>query len=87
MSVGTPVLRTRTAGTSELIVENITGRSVAIDHDAFIRAAIEFLSLPIEQLHRMGTAGSEHVRTGFTFERQLEQTLALYRRLVTLPSR
>ncbi len=85
MSVGTPVLRTRTAGTSELIVENVTGRSVEIDHNAFIAAAIEFLSLPTLELRRMGAAGSERVRNNFTFDRQLEQTLALYRRLVTLP--
>jgi len=85
MSVGTPVLRTRTAGTSELILENVTGRSVAIDHDAFLSAAVDFLSLPAAQLRRMGAAASEHVRKHFTFDRQLEQTLALYRRLVTLP--
>jgi glycosyltransferase involved in cell wall biosynthesis len=84
MSVGTPILRTRTAGTAELVIENITGRSTPIDHDAFIAAAIEFLSLPTDKLREMGAAGAEHVRKHYTFDRQLEQTLALYRRLVTL---
>jgi hypothetical protein len=32
----------------------------------------------------MGAAASAHVRSNFTFDRQLEQTLALYRRIATL---
>jgi glycosyltransferase involved in cell wall biosynthesis len=84
MSVGVPVLRTRTAGTQELIIEDVTGRSTPIEHDAFVSAAAEFLSLPTETLRRMGAAGSERVRNHFTFDRQLEQTLALYRRIATL---
>jgi glycosyltransferase involved in cell wall biosynthesis len=86
MAVGLPVLRTRTAGTAEFIIENVTGRSVAIDHDAFLDAAVEFLSLPTSELRRMGAAASEHVRARYSFDRQLEQTLALYRRLAKLPA-
>jgi glycosyltransferase involved in cell wall biosynthesis len=88
MSVGTPPLRTRTSGTRELILENVTGRSCAIDHDTFVAAAIEFLSLGTAELRRMGEAGSRRVREHFTFDRQLAQTLALYRRIVgeTRPS-
>jgi glycosyltransferase involved in cell wall biosynthesis len=81
MSVGTPCLRTQTAGTTELIQENITGRSVAISHGAFVNAAVEFLSLPIQELRRMGAAASEHVRQNYTYDRQFVQTLALYRKL------
>jgi glycosyltransferase involved in cell wall biosynthesis len=84
MAVGVPVLRTKTSGTAELIQEDVTGRSVPIDHDAFVRGGVDFLSLPDEQLRRMGAAASEHVRRNFTFERQFEQTLALYRTLATL---
>lgn len=86
MSVGLPVLRTQTAGTAEFIIENVTGRSVAIDHAAFLGAASEFLSLPTEQLRKMGAAASEHVRPRYTFDRQLNQTLALYAKLATLKS-
>ena len=84
MSVGTPALRTRTAGTQELIIENVTGRSVEIDHDRFVAAAVEFLAQDTPTLRRMGMAASEHVRKHFTFDRQLEQTLALYRKVATL---
>ncbi len=83
MCVGTPVLRTRTAGTAELVLENVTGRSVEIDHDDFLKAAKEFLSLPKEELKKMGSAGSAHVRGHYTFDRQLAQTLELYRRLIS----
>ena len=51
---------------------------------AFITGAIDFLSLPTPKLREMGAAGSEHVRKNYSFDRQLEQTLALYRRLATL---
>lgn len=80
MSVGAPVLRTRTSGTTETIIEDVTGRSVPIDHDAFIDAAILMLRDPAT-LRRMGAAAAEHVRNNLTFERQLSQTIVLYRRL------
>jgi glycosyltransferase involved in cell wall biosynthesis len=83
MSVGVPALRTRTSGTSSLIVENVTGRSVPIDHDAFISAAVDFLS-DLDGLKRMGRAAAALIRDQFTFERQLSATLDLYHSLVTL---
>jgi glycosyltransferase involved in cell wall biosynthesis len=81
MCTGLPVLRTRTAGTRELVVENVTGRSVPINHDAFVAAAIDFLA-DAKPLKRMGTAAAEHIRSNFTFERQLEATLEMYRAVI-----
>ncbi len=83
MSTGIPVLRTRTAGTDALVVENATGRSVAIDHDAFVSASIEFLS-DREGLERMGKLAAKHVHSHFSFDRQLRDTIDLYRSLVRL---
>lgn len=85
MSVGVPVLRTRTSGTSELIIENVTGRSVAINHDEFIAAAIEFLK-DEEALRRMGSAAAEHIREHFTFDQQVQRTIELYRLLAASSS-
>ena len=85
MSCGVPVLRTRTSGTSELIIEGVTGRSVPIDHDAFIRAAIEFLN-DRQELQKMGTAAADHIRSHYTFDQQVQSTIELYRRLAA-PSR
>ena len=81
MSCGVPCLRTRTSGTHELIVENLTGRSVPIHHDAFVGAAVEFLSDP-SRLRNMGLAAARHIREHFTFDRQLDRTIELYRRLI-----
>ena len=80
MSCGVPVLRTRTAGTQELIVEGVTGRSVPIDRRAFVDAGVQFLSDP-GALATMGRAAAQHVREHFTFEQQIDRTLALYRQL------
>jgi glycosyltransferase involved in cell wall biosynthesis len=80
MSVGVPVCRTRTAGAAELIIENVTGRTTAIEREAFVAGAIALLS-DGEALARMSPLAAAHIREHFTFERQLHQTIELYRRL------
>ena len=80
MAVGLPVLRTRTSGSTELIIEGVTGRSTPIQRTAFVSAAIEFLS-DRASLRKMGAAGAAHVREHFPFERQVSETMALYERL------
>lgn len=81
MSAGVPVLRTRTAGSEELILENITGQSVSIDHDALVSAAIDFMADP-SALNRMGHAAAIHIRSHFTFEKQLDSTLEMYKKVI-----
>lgn len=81
MSTGIPVLRTRTGGTMAQIIEGVTGRSTPINREAFITAAIPFLS-DREALRRMGHAAAAHVRANLRFDVQLERTLAMYRRLI-----
>lgn len=82
MACGVPVLRTRTSGTSEMIREGVTGQSVfPIERDAFVRSAITFLKHDPEVLRDMGLAAAEHARERFAFERQLQQTIDLYREL------
>jgi glycosyltransferase involved in cell wall biosynthesis len=83
MSVGVPCLRTRTSGTSQLIAEDVTGRSVAVDRDAFIAAAEDFLS-DHAALRTMGRNAATLIREKFTFEQQVSRTLDLYRSLARL---
>ena len=85
MSVGVPVLRTHTSGTAETIVENVTGQSTPIDHDAFIVAAIAFLSDP-QRLRSMGHAAASHVREHLTSQNQIDRTVTLYRQLISSTS-
>ena len=84
MSCGVPVLRTRTAGTSELVIENVTGRSTPIDRGTFVSAALNFLA-DGQALRTMGVHAARHIRKRLTFERQLTDTVALYRRLINVP--
>lgn len=81
MCTGLPVLRTRTSGTAELIVEGNTGVSVPIDHRAFVQTAIDLLRDP-EKLTRMRPPAAEWIRQGFTYEKQLKATIHLYQRLI-----
>ncbi len=81
MAVGRPVLRTRTPGSSEQIVDGVTGRSVPVECTTFVQTAIRFL-LDKEALTKMGQAAAEHVRQKLTFDRQLNDTVALYQRLI-----
>jgi glycosyltransferase involved in cell wall biosynthesis len=80
MSVGVPVLRTRTSGSTELILEGVTGATTPIDRAAFVSSALDFLA-DRARLRAMGRAAADHVRAHFTFDRQLQQTIDLYRKL------
>ena len=80
MSAGRPVLRTRTAGAAEHIVEGVTGRSVPVDRQMYLEAALAFLA-DRTALSAMGQAAAHHVRDHLTFARQMADTLGLYRRL------
>jgi glycosyltransferase involved in cell wall biosynthesis len=77
MSVGRPVLRTRTGGVSRQIIEGVTGRSVPVDRSVFISAAIGFLA-DREKLWEMGQAAARHARASLSFEDQYRSTLELY---------
>jgi glycosyltransferase involved in cell wall biosynthesis len=81
MSVGVPVLRTRTSGTEAMILENITGRATPIDHDAFLAAAKSMLA-DSPGLDRMGLAAAKLVREKLRFDRQLAETIDLYRLMI-----
>jgi len=80
MATGLPVLRTRTTGTTETIIEGITGQSVPIEKDQFIARALTLLADPVA-LRKMGHAAAAHARSSFSFERQLASTLKLYNNL------
>lgn len=80
LATGLPVLRTRTAGTTETVVEGVTGESTPIDRDAFVRAALRLLADPA-RLAAMRPAAAAHARNHLTFDRQLANTLDLYDRL------
>ncbi|MFN4241779.1 MAG: glycosyltransferase family 4 protein [Tepidisphaerales bacterium] len=84
LATGLPVLRTRTAGTTETVVEGVTGESTPIDRSAFVRAALGLLADP-QRLAAMRPAAAAHARAHLGFDRQFADTVALYRRLAASP--
>ena len=85
LACGVPVVRTRTSGTAETIVENVTGRSTPIDRPAFAAAAEAALADPAA-LRAMAGACRGHAERRFDPARQVAETLALYRRLAEAAS-
>jgi glycosyltransferase involved in cell wall biosynthesis len=83
LATGLPILRTRTTGTSETVVEGVTGRSVPIEQPAFEKAVIQMLGDP-EGLMRMRPACSAFAHERLSFDLQVAKTLDLYRRLAKL---
>ncbi len=81
LSCGVPVLRTRTAGTTETVVEGVTGRSTPVDRGAFVALAVAFLA-DRDRLRRMGVAAAGHARRHLSFDRQVRDTVGLYRSVV-----
>jgi glycosyltransferase involved in cell wall biosynthesis len=81
MSVGTPVLRTETAGAAEQIVEGQTGWTTPVDRVAFVSAAVRVLG-DRAALAAAGAAAAQHVRDHLRYDQQFERTEALYRQLM-----
>lgn len=80
MSVGTPMFRTHTSGAEELIEQDVTGKYVPIEREAFVSVAVQFLS-DREKLAQMRSRCAATVREKFTLLSQIEKTIDLYRKL------
>ncbi len=83
MSAGVLVLATAVGGTSEAVVDGVTGRLVpAWDDDMLARALHEMLTRP-EDLERMGKAGRERAARHFTVDRMVAETAMVYESVVS----
>lgn len=83
LSTGLPVLRTRTSGTHETIIEGVTGRSTPVEWIPFCNACSEMLADP-QKLSAMRPACAAHARAHLRFDTQVARTLALYRSIAKL---
>lgn len=86
LATGVPVLRTRTTGTRETVVEGVTGFSVDIDRKAFIHAFVERMR-DITRLRHLRADCAAHAREHLSIDRQLRATLDLYEKVSTLARR
>lgn len=73
MAARTPVVATDVGGTSEVVEEGITGRTVPPGDAVKLADAIRRLLAEPEKLRDMGLAGRNRVETLFTFESQADR--------------
>ena len=79
MAAGKPVIATPVGGVPELVLDGETGLLVPPrDPNRLAKAITNLLQHP-EEAKRMGNRGRERVRTGFSQEKMLDETMALYR--------
>ncbi len=82
MAAARPVVVTDVGGAREAVVEGETGYIVPSGDDERMASRIASLLLEPERARRMGERGQEVVRQKFSSEAQLENTHALYERLL-----
>lgn len=82
MAAGLPVIGTQVCGTSELVIDGVTGRLVPPAQPAALAAAIIALLSNPRDAAAWGTAGRARAITEFSVARMAENTLALYHELL-----
>jgi len=86
MAAGLPVIGTRVCGTSEVVLDGVTGRLVPPGAAPELTAAIlEALEQP-ERSTRWGAAGRERVEREFSAGRMTRETIAVYEELFHQPA-
>jgi glycosyltransferase involved in cell wall biosynthesis len=85
MAAGKPVVATMAGGIPEVVVDGETGFLVPPrDHDTMAGAIVKLLK-DDGLRHRMGEAGRARVRTIFSAERMVQETLRVYQRVALHP--
>jgi glycosyltransferase involved in cell wall biosynthesis len=85
MACGKPIVATRAGGIPEVVVDGETGILVAPRDDRALASAIVTLLRDESLRHRMGEAGRARVRTHFSAERMVQDTLRVYHRVAMHP--
>jgi glycosyltransferase involved in cell wall biosynthesis len=79
MAIGRPIVATAVDGVPEQVRDGVTGRLVAPDDPAALRAAIDELVADPGLRARWGAAGAEAVAREHPFDAMVAATLAVYR--------
>jgi glycosyltransferase involved in cell wall biosynthesis len=85
MDARLPVVATRVDGSTEVVVDGVTGRLVRRDDPAALAGALGDLLADSGLRAAYGAAGHERFRSRYTSARMAEQTLDVYRELRTGP--
>lgn len=79
MAMGRPIVATRTGGTPELVLDDVTGRVFPPgDAEALASQLAVLLEDPAKR-EALGTAGRQRMEAHFSLERHLQQMAAVYR--------
>ena len=82
MACARPIVATEAGGIPEIVADGVNGLLVpARDASALAQAIVRALKDP-DLRHRMGQAGFDRVRAGFTVERMVAETASVYARVV-----
>jgi len=82
MAFGLPVVATNVGGLPEVVEDGVTGILVPPgDSEALAEGLIRLLS-DADLRRRMGRAGQDRVRSEFTVDRIVDQTLAVYESVI-----
>jgi glycosyltransferase involved in cell wall biosynthesis len=82
MAAGRPVVASKLAPHTEIVVDGETGLLVQVDNPSAFAAGISWLLLHPEEAQRMGRRGQDRVYHYFSAERMAAETLVLYRTLI-----
>lgn len=82
MATGLPVIATRVGGNPELVDEGVTGTLIPAADAAALADAIEVYLQDEARMHQQGAAGHVKVSRGFTWERCVDEYLAVYDELL-----
>jgi mannosyltransferase len=82
MAAGAALVATRAGAAAKVVVDGETGMLVPTDHVDQLVAALEQLMRDPLRAAEMGRRGRERVVANFSVEREAEQILSVYRRLV-----
>ncbi len=83
MATGLPVLATRVSAVPEVVIEGETGLLVAPSDVDDLARAMHRLANDAELRAQLGAGGKKRVRSVFDVERMIEETLAVYRDVLT----
>ncbi|MBL0213583.1 MAG: glycosyltransferase [Myxococcales bacterium] len=80
---GLPAVVSHAANRDDIVVDGVTGfESATLDHRALVRALDQMIAIPDAERRAMGARGRAHVAERFHPDRILEETVALYDRLL-----
>jgi glycosyltransferase involved in cell wall biosynthesis len=85
MLVGTPVICSSAGGLTEVVHDGETGRVVPPGDAAALAAALRDCLVDQEKSAAMARRAREHALAHLTFDKQIDDTLAVYRKVLGLP--